>query len=158
MIQSLWYIFLVCALTSCASVPSMTAENQDREALISRIHIYWDAKQKDDFQTMTGLMDKDTVSADTLNAQTRFSKYSSLSRISEIRIDSIDMIDKEKAKVVISIQVDLLIGNRADNNKVEQVVTDTWVKKKGLWFMSLNKPSLEDIFQKYQNKKETAPS
>ncbi|MFH0994362.1 MAG: hypothetical protein V1844_02550, partial [Pseudomonadota bacterium] len=87
----------------------------------------------------------------------RFSKYSSLSRISEIRIDSIDMIDKEKAKVVISIQVDLLIGNRADNNKIEQVVTDTWVKKKGLWFMSMNKPSLEEIFQEYQNKKETAP-
>ncbi len=135
----------------------MTVENQDKEALISRIHKYWDAKQKDDFQTMTGLMDPDTVSANTLNAQTRFNKYSTLSRISEVRIDTIDMIDKEKAKVVISIQVDLLIGNRVDNNKIEQVITDAWVKKKGLWFMSMNKPSLEDIFQKYQNEKKTAP-
>lgn len=151
MIRSLWCFFLVFALTSCASVPSATVENQDKEALISRIQLYWNAKQKDDFQTMTGLMDPDTTSPDTLNASARFNKYSNLSRISDFRIDNIDMIDKEKAKVTVTVLVTLLIGKSSDNNKIDQVVTDIWIKNKGLWFISMNKPSLEEFFQKYQN-------
>ena len=150
MIQSLWYIFLVFALTSCASVPSATVENQDKEALISRIHLYWNAKQKDDFQTMTGLMDPDTTNSNTLNASAQFNKYSNLSKITDFRIDNIDMIDKEKAKVTVTVLVTLLIVKSSDNN-IEQVVTDIWIKNKGLWFISMNKPSLEEIFKRYQN-------
>jgi hypothetical protein len=156
MIQSLWYFFLVFALMSCASVPTATVEDQDKEALISRIHAYWNAKQKDDFQPMTGLMDPDTTSSDTLNASARFNKYSNLSKITDVRIDNIDMLDKERAKVIVTIQVSLLFGMSSDNN-IEQTVTDIWIKNKGSWFISMNKPSIEEIFQKYQNQKDSVP-
>jgi hypothetical protein len=157
MIQSLWYIFLVFLLTSCASVPSMTTENQDKEALIRRVQTYWNAKQKDDIQTMTGIMDPDTTNADKLKAPTSFNKYSNLSQISDFKIDNIDMIDKHKATVIVTIQVTLLISQSSDSNKIEQVVTDTWIKKNGYWYISMNKPSIEEIFQKLENEKNSLP-
>jgi hypothetical protein len=155
MIQSLWYIFLVFTLTSCASVPSMTSEYQDKEALIRRVQSYWNAKQKDDIQTMTDLMDPDTTNVGKLKAPTSFNKSSNLSQISDFRIDNIDMIDKNTATVIVTLQVTLLISQSIDNNKIEQVVTDTWIKKKGYWYISMNKPSIEEIFQKYE--KNTVP-
>jgi hypothetical protein len=157
MIQSLWYILLAITLTSCANVPTMTSEYQDKEALFCRVQSYWNARQKDDIQTMASLIDPDTTNAGKLKIPTSFNKYSNLSQLSEFRIDNIDMIDINKATVTITIQVTLLISQCSDSNKIEQVVTDTWIKKNGYWYIYMNKPSIEEIFQNYESEKYTVP-
>ncbi len=148
MIRFIW-ILLVPFLFCCTSVLVKTDQESDLENLRERIVRYWNAKKADDLQTIQSMIDPDTVGKSS-EFHPPASQFARLIKMEGFRIDRIDMGEENSAKVIVTLELSFLGGSERGGERIEQTVRDHWVKKMGTWYINLNRPSFQEMIERFR--------
>jgi hypothetical protein len=136
---------------SCAATQMGDNGLRDQERLKERVFDYWKAKQQEDLERVLTFVDPETkhlVKNQVLSAK----RAPMPSEISGYRLEGVK-IEGETATVTSIVDVKLPFESVRQSPVVHQKIVDTWVKREGIWYVNLVRPSFEELIKQYQREK-----
>lgn len=145
-----WMILVF--MVSCAHGPSLREPLSEGELLATRAALLWEAKKKNDWNTVKTLVDPEIRDEVNKYIDSQKSKPDS-STIISYKVRSLE-IEGEKALVVTEVSSVLRHPFLGAPTKLDLTVRDRWVKRKGVWYVIVVKPDLLKVLESFQRKKE----
>ena len=127
MMKRIFFIALIILL----AVPVAQAKkvSNKKELLKKRVKAYWDLKAKGEFEKT---YDYEAPSYRKKHKLTEYIRqFGRYGKIENVKIDRIEFIDKNKAKVFLRMNL-TIIGTYV--NKMPVPTVDYWTKEKGKWY------------------------
>ncbi len=133
--------------TACSCAVPKTSQVSSEEALRRRAEAYWAARQEKDWNKIRSFVDPTLVDNlgdyfKKMEESKDFSKIISFS-VQDMKISG----DEGQTWTAVSLHVlHPLLG--AKPYPLEQTVEDTWVRRKGQWYLVIQPPNMADILRK----------
>jgi hypothetical protein len=142
------FFLLAFFAVSCAS-QTLVKKTGDEEMLLQRANLFWQAKQKNDWNAVKEFVDPDLRAEvdpylDSLKKQRN---------MSEIISYTIEEVNRAGNRAVVSSRLEVKITHPllGPPQVIEQKVKDQWLKKGGSWYIELAKPDLAKILRRFMN-------
>jgi len=141
------YIYLMTFFIVSCATQHITSSLNEEDALSERVKLFWEAKQKNDWNAVKEFVDPDLREEiipylDSLKNKLNMSEIISYN-IEELRIDG------GNATVITKVTIKLTHPFLGSPRILEQTVRDEWVKRGSSWYMMMVKPDLAKTLEDF---------
>ena len=146
------YVLLMFFLVSCATGHIATTSLSEEELLSNRVKLFWEAKKKRDWEVVKDFVDPDLREKvfpylDSLKTSPSMAEMISYD-VREIKLEP------SKATVLTGVKWNIvhpLLGGSPLINESE--IRDVWIKKRGIWYVIIERPDISDIMNRLGKKR-----
>ncbi len=143
--------------SSCTALQTVRKAASPEEALKKRVTEYWRLNQEKKWDEARLFVDPEIRK----KVETYFERREKNARFSHITHYEVKAIHVQgnRAEVVVKVNLELthpLLGGKP--YPLEQVLKESWVLRKGTWYVLINEPNLGEVLMEYQKRGRNSPA